>query len=197
MAESQVRSERIFLMAKISKYELLYIVHPDLESSIDKITERVHNFITNRDGKVTYEENWGKRKLAYEIKKNQVGIYILTYFEAPTEALAKVERDLRLTEEIIRFMVMATTDKVKAPATKEEKPVEEPKEEKAKEVKKAAPKKTAKKAEEPKPEESEEDRMKKLNEKLGEILGEEEDNKEEVKAKAKTASKGKKAAEKE
>ena len=181
---------------QIGKYELLYIVHPDLESSIDKITDKVRAFVTSRDGKVTYEENWGKRKLAYEIKKSDVGIYLLWFFEAPKDALSKIERDLRLTEEIIRFMLLSTTDRKLKPAKKvarkeetEEKPevaeetVTEDKPAAKKATKKPAIKKTAakeKKAEVP--EESEEERMKKLDEKLGAILGDEGDN-EEVKGK--------------
>lgn len=187
----------------MQKYELLYIVHPDLESSIDKITDRVRSFVESRKGKVNYEENWGKRKLAYEIKKNEVGIYVLVYFEAPTESLAKIERDLRLTEEVIRFMILATSDKIKTEKKPRAEKVEEPKikEEKIEEEKpknlpdqkvvragKAPAKKIVKK-EEPKPtgagqggaEESEEERMKQLDEKLGAILGDEE--KTEVKEK--------------
>lgn len=154
-------------MERNGKYELLYIVHPDLEASIDKITEGVKSSIETRKGKVSYEENWGKRKLAYPIKKSDVGIYVLTYFEMPKEALLKVERDLRLTEEIMRYMLLATEDKVKA----EKKQEKEPKKEMAKP-------KTKKKEEEPKAQENEEERMKQIDEKLDAILGEEGDNKE-------------------
>lgn len=180
---------------EIGKYELLYLVHPDLEASIDKITDKVRSFITARGGKVTYEENWGKRKLAYVIKKTDVGIYILWYFEAPKDALGKIERDLRLTEEIIRYMLLLTTEKKVKPAKKKAVKEEEPKEEekevaKEEKIEKPAAKKTAvkkpaaKKKEVAEPEESEEERMKVLDEKLGAILGDEEDNKE-VKGKEK------------
>jgi small subunit ribosomal protein S6 len=170
----------------MQKYELLYIVHPDLESSIDKITDRVKNFVESRKGKITYEENWGKRKLAYEIKKNEVGIYVLNYFEAPAEALAKIERDLRLTEEVIRFMVLATTDKVKANAKpRREKKEEKPDSSEAEEpTEKAAPKKAApKKKKEEAPKESEAERMKKLDEQLGALLGDEEEGEKKPKSK--------------
>lgn len=172
----------------MGKYELLYIVHPDMESSIDKITDRVKSFITERKGKITYEENWGKRKLAYEIKKSEVGIYILVYFEAPKEIVAKIERDLRLSEELMRFIVLSTDKKPKEKVKRtrktekiEETIILEKEENKEKPVKRISSKETAKKIvpkkkEEKKkePEESEEERMKKLDEKLGAILGEEE-----------------------
>ncbi len=156
----------------MGKYEILYIVHPDLEASIDKITDRVRAFIEDRGGKITYEENWGKRKLAYEIRKSEVGIYLLWYFEVPAENLAKIERDLRLTEEVIRYMILAKREEVKtAPKTKKEVVA------KTKTVKKEKP--TV---------ESEAERMKELDEKLGAILGPESDNKK-VSAKTKKEKK--------
>lgn len=175
----------------MGKYEILYIVHPDLEASIDKITDRVRSFIEDRSGKITYEENWGKRKLAYEIKKSDVGIYLLWYFEAPAENLAKIERDLRLTEEVIRYMILAKNEKITAPKpAKKEKPAVAEKEEAVTAPK--AKKETAAKAKPAKKEkpaiESEADRMKELDEKLGAILGPESDNKK-VSAKAKKEKK--------
>jgi small subunit ribosomal protein S6 len=164
----------------IGKYELLYIVHPDLESSIDKITGRVKEAIESRKGKISYEENWGKRKLAYPIRKSEVGIYVLNYFEAPKDILSKIEREIRLTEEIMRFMVLAVSEKTKKAST--------PKKEK-KEVtsEKPAAEKAPKKEKLTKEEEAE--RLKKLDEKLGAILGDEGDNKKEAKAKAKPKEK--------
>lgn len=155
-------------MERNGKYELLYIVHPDLEASIDKITEGVKASIETRNGKVSYEENWGKRKLAYPVKKSDVGIYVLIYFEMPKESLGKVERDLRLTEEIMRYMLLATEDKVKAEKKQEKTPKKEESKPKAKKEEKP----------EPKSEENEEERMKQIDEKLDAILGEEDDNKE-------------------
>jgi small subunit ribosomal protein S6 len=160
----------------MGKYELLYIVHPDLEASIDKITDRIKNAIETRGGKLTYEENWGKRKLAYNIKKSDVGIYVLWYFEAPKSSLAKIEREIRLTEEVIRFMVLSAPDKIKVKAEKPKKEAvktEEKEEVKTEEKpdKKTVKKETVKKAKVVEPVESEEERMKQLDEKLGAIIG--------------------------
>lgn len=164
----------------MGKYEILYIVHPDLEASIDKITDRVRSFIEDRSGKITYEENWGKRKLAYEIKKSEVGIYLLWYFEAPAENLAKIERDLRLTEEVIRYMILAKSEKIAAPkAVKKEKPTVEVKTEAkpAPKTKKETVAKTKVVKKEKPAVENEAERMKELDEKLGAILSPESDNK--------------------
>lgn len=173
----------------MGNYELLYIVHPDLEASIDKITGKVKDAIEGRKGKITYEENWGKRKLAYEIRKSEVGIYVLWYFEAPADAIAKIERDIRLTEEIIRYMLLSVDQKPKAAKkatkklassgaekaeVKEESGKTKTTEAKRSELK--AKSSTAKAGAVKTPAvEDEAERMKKLNEKLGELLGDEEE----------------------
>ncbi len=91
----------------LKNYELLYIVHPDLEGSTEKIVEKVNGFIERAGGKVTSHEDLGKRKLAYKISKNDFGVYELTNFSLESVELAKVERDLRLSEEIMRSMIVA------------------------------------------------------------------------------------------
>jgi len=87
-------------------YELLYIVHPDLEGSIEKITDKVAGFIKKAGGTITSQEDLGKRKLAYQIAKNDFGIYSLVYFDIESTKLSDVERDLRLSEEIMRSMIV-------------------------------------------------------------------------------------------
>lgn len=106
-------------------YELLYIVHPDLEGSTDKVTEKVTGFITKAEGKITSSEDWGKRKLAYPIAKNDFGVYVLVYFTIDSAKLSDVERDLRLSEEIMRAMVVVVPDlKEVTPRVKKDKPEE-------------------------------------------------------------------------
>lgn len=154
-------------------YELLYIVHPDLESSIDKSIDRVRSYVEKRDGKIIYEENWGKRKLAYPINKTDVGIYVLWYFNAPKNKIASIEKDLRINEEVMRFMLLVAEEKKEA-KPKKEKPAAtktETKTEVATETK-------AKTKKEPKvPAETERERMKKIDEKLEALLGDEEPKK--------------------
>lgn len=158
---------------------MLYIVHPDLEASIDTITDRVRKIIEDRGGKITYEENWGKRKFAYEIQKTEVGIYFLWYFEVESKNLDKIERDLRFIEEIMRFMVLKVAEKIKAKTTpskevpaKITKPI--PKTQAAKE--KITPKAKNDKIEKVSVE-NEKKRMKELDKKLDAILGKKNDNK--------------------
>jgi small subunit ribosomal protein S6 len=154
-------------------YELLYIVHPDLESSIDKSIDRVRSYVEKRDGKIIYEENWGKRKLAYPINKNDVGIYVLWYFNAPKNKIAGIEKDLRINEEVMRFMLLVAEEKKEA-KPKKEKPAAAKTEIKAEVATEA---KTKTKKETKVPAETERERMKKIDEKLEALLGDEEPKK--------------------
>jgi len=104
-------------------YELLYIVHPDLEGSTEKVTDKVVASITKAEGKVTSQEDWGKRKLAYKIAKNDFGVYVLINFSVDSESLHLVERDIRLSEEIMRSMIVVVPD-IKELVPRREKPVE-------------------------------------------------------------------------
>ncbi len=105
----------------MQNYELLYIIHPDLEATLEKITSKVKNFITLSEGKTEKEDVWGKRKLAYEIKKGDFGIYILLNFSLAPEKLNKLLKELNLQEEILRFLVTKRPEKVKVSIKKEAK----------------------------------------------------------------------------
>lgn len=159
----------------LKNYELLYILHPDLEGSSDKISEKVASFITKSGGEVTNQEDWGKRKLAYPISKNDFGVYVLVNFTVESEKLPEIEHDLGLSEEVMRFMVVILPEIVeskkksdkKAKAQEKASAKEEKKEEKpakvveekespvAEEIKEEKPKKVTKKAT-PKAEKTEE-----------------------------------------
>ena len=149
----------------MKKYEIVYIIHPDLEGSTAKITEKVKKAIEDQKGKVFQEESWGKKKLAYEVKHNTFGIYEFVAAEIEPSKIKEVERSLRLSEEIIRSMIVLVEEKIEpeAPKKRVNKPTKIEKKEKAKEEK---PKKT--KVETKK---EEKERQKELDEKLKEIIG--------------------------
>lgn len=103
----------------LKSYELLYIVHPDLEGTTEKVTDKVAKFIDKAEGKITSQEDWGKRKMAYSISRNDFGVYILVEFDAESTKLVEIERNLRLSEEIMRSMIVAIPEEKQA---KPEKP---------------------------------------------------------------------------
>jgi small subunit ribosomal protein S6 len=87
-------------------YELAYIVDPDLdEDALKELEEKVASWIEAAGGKPGQVDRWGKRRLAYPINKNPEGYYIFLSFEMPPNAGTLIERDLRLSEPIMRYMI--------------------------------------------------------------------------------------------
>ncbi len=90
----------------MNKYETIFIVNPNVEEAgVKALTEKFSNIINNA-GKVESVEELGKKKLAYEIKKNSEGIYVLINFEAEPTLIKELERLYRITDEVIKFIVV-------------------------------------------------------------------------------------------
>ncbi len=107
----------------MNQYEIAVLYHPDLEVDLSKAEEKVAKIITSNGGKVTATDNWGKRKLAYIIKKQEYGIYVFYTVEMPGEGIKKLESTLNITDEVIRYLISRPDLKAiaKAEATKLEK----------------------------------------------------------------------------
>lgn len=89
------------------KYELLYIVRSDLdEQAVQANVEKFQGIITNGGGEITNLNIMGKRRLAYEINKNRDGIYVLVNFNATPEIVKELDRVIRITDEVIRFIIV-------------------------------------------------------------------------------------------
>ncbi len=92
-------------------YELMLIVNPDLEEeATDAVIERTSNLIQRGGGEVTNINKWGKRRLAYEIRGNTEGFYVVIDFNADDETTTEVERVLKITEEVVRFLLVRKND---------------------------------------------------------------------------------------
>lgn len=89
----------------MNQYEIAVLYHPDLEIDLEKATSRVEKIFTDNGGKVTNADNWGKRKLAYPIKKNESAVYVIYTVDMPAESVRKVESTLNITDEVIRFLI--------------------------------------------------------------------------------------------
>lgn len=107
----------------MNQYEIAVLYHPDLEVDLSKAEDRVTKIFTDNGGKVTATDNWGKRKLAYNIKGNEHAIYVFYTVEMPGASVAKVESTLNITDEVIRFLITKPDLKAiaKAEALKAEK----------------------------------------------------------------------------
>ena len=90
----------------MNKYESVIIINPNVdENAIKALIERFSTLI-NSDGKVEEVKELGKKKLAYEVKKNQEGYYVVFDFEANPSLIAEIERNYRITDDIIKFIVV-------------------------------------------------------------------------------------------
>ncbi len=90
----------------MNKYESVIIVNPNVDDEKLKELEKTFTEIINKSGKVEKVDNLGKKRLAYEVKKNNEGIYLVFYFEAEPTLVAELERNYRITDEVIKFIVI-------------------------------------------------------------------------------------------
>ena len=90
----------------MNKYETVFIINPSVEDAgVKALIEKFSNLINN-DGKVEKVEELGMKKLAYEIQKNTEGNYVVFYFEANPNLISELERNYRITDEVIKFIVV-------------------------------------------------------------------------------------------
>ncbi len=89
----------------MNQYEIAVLYHPDLEVDLSKAEAKVAKIVTDNGGKVTATDNWGKRKLAYDIKGNDRAVYVIYTVELPGSGVMKVESTLSITNEVIRFLI--------------------------------------------------------------------------------------------
>jgi small subunit ribosomal protein S6 len=88
-------------------YEKVMILDPNLDdSAVEGTVEKVKNVILNEGGEIINTENWGRRKLSYELNKHQKGNYIILHFKSPPPTIAKLERLCKVVDPIIKFMIV-------------------------------------------------------------------------------------------
>ena len=110
----------------MNKYETIFIINPNVESeNVEKIVEDVQNLITGSEGEVIKVEKWGKKRLAYEVKRNRDGFYVFIIFAADPQFILRLGRYYGLTDEIIKNM----TVRFEEPPAEPEEEVESDKEE--------------------------------------------------------------------
>ena len=88
----------------MNKYESIIIINPSVdEEKVKELTTKFTDMI-NKDGKVEKADNLGKKKLAYPVKKNAEGYYVVLYVTANPSIIAELERKYRITDDVIKFM---------------------------------------------------------------------------------------------
>ncbi|QJC54091.1 30S ribosomal protein S6 [Paenibacillus albicereus] len=88
------------------KYELMYIIRPETEQeAVQALVEKFNGIIAN-GGEVSKSDVLGKRRLAYEINKIRDGIYVLVHFTGPSEVVNELDRVIKITDDVIRFLIV-------------------------------------------------------------------------------------------
>ncbi len=107
----------------MAKYESVFIARQDLApAQVEQLAEKMAKIITDNGGRVHKTDHWGLKTLAYRINKNRKGHYVLFELDTPAPALHELERNLRLSEDVLRYMSV----RIEAFASEEvKKPVKE------------------------------------------------------------------------
>ena len=108
------------------RYELIFIVQPELsEEETKTITDRYLQIITAQKGSIIKTEDWGKRRLAYDINKQSKGTYILVDFYGPGSMIREIERNLKIDDNILKFLTVKTKDPFNPESLEEERKKEQ------------------------------------------------------------------------
>ena len=111
------------------EYELMYVLAPDLpEEGLTAATERVTTLITNRGGEITKTDTWGRRRLAYPIKRHMDGYYTILRFNFDPQVTDELDRSLRLNEQVLRHIIVHAVDVPPPRTIRRVREVEPPKE---------------------------------------------------------------------
>lgn len=89
----------------MNEYELMYIVHPEADTdAVAAINEQVTGWVGTQGGEVVQTNVWGRRKLAFAIEKQTEGSYVVMNLRLASTSVAEVERNVKLHEQILRYM---------------------------------------------------------------------------------------------
>jgi small subunit ribosomal protein S6 len=95
----------------MKEYELTVLIHPDLEASLETPLAKVRDIIKNAGGEIAKEDNWGKKKLAYSIKREDFAVYVYMDVKLPADAPLKISNTLNITDEVLRYLLVTVDEK--------------------------------------------------------------------------------------
>ena len=107
------------------KYELTVLIRPDLESDIEAPISKVRDIGKKAGGEIKKEDNWGKKKLAYKIRKEDFAIYVYMDIVLPADAPLKISNTLKITEEVLRYLLVLADEKTQKLADEDKKSAED------------------------------------------------------------------------
>ena len=107
------------------KYELTVLIRPDLEYDIEAPINKVRDIVKKAGGEIKKEDNWGKKKLAYKIRKEDFAIYVYMDIILPADAPLKIRNTLNITEEVLRYLLVLADEKTQKLADEDKKSAED------------------------------------------------------------------------
>ena len=111
----------------MNKYELVYIITPDIDEEARKVVHtRVQDLIAQNSGEVTKVDDWGKRRLAYAIEDRNEGWYVLVNFNAESEVPREIERNLGNMDAVLRYQIIRVLEKRSSVKPRAPRPVQQP-----------------------------------------------------------------------
>jgi small subunit ribosomal protein S6 len=95
----------------MKEYELTVLIHPDLEVDLETPLTKIRGVITSAGGEIVSEDVWGKKKLAYRIKKEDFAVYVYFDIKLPADAPLKISRIFNITDEMLRYLLVKVDEK--------------------------------------------------------------------------------------
>jgi small subunit ribosomal protein S6 len=101
----------------VREYELMVVLDPGMDdTAVEALNTRIANMVSQRGGTIDSVDNWGRKRLAYPIGRYRDGVYILTRMQLPPTAAVEIERALKLTESVIRHLLVRAEGLAPTPA---------------------------------------------------------------------------------
>lgn len=95
----------------MKEYELTVLIHPDLEADLETPLTKVRDIVTTAGGEIVKEDNWGKKKLAYKIDRQDFAVYVYFDVKLPSDAPLKISNTFNITEEVLRYLLVTVDEK--------------------------------------------------------------------------------------
>ena len=98
----------------MTEYETTVVLRPDMGGdAVETVIDRMREVVRGQGGKLLSINHWGKKRLAYEIDKQTRGIYVNTHFLGPSGLVSELERNLRISDSVMRYLTVRMADKIR------------------------------------------------------------------------------------
>lgn len=101
-------------------YELMVLLHPDLEIDVETPIAKIEGLVTANGGKILKRDNWGKKRLAYRIARQDFAVYVYFELDLNPESVAELDRVILITEEVLRHILVVHEENPSKPENKKD-----------------------------------------------------------------------------